>query len=157
MICHGIPDDRPLQEGDIVNLDVSVYYKGMHSDLNETFCVGKVSESSLSLVNIQYFRSLKANTRLKIHTDAWKKPLRYVSQEQCTEMLEMLLKNMLRHAGRIIKLLDNDYICRLSVVRSYTGHGVGKFFHCAPTIPHYGNNKTSGFMKVNMTIRLFLY
>lgn len=40
VICHGIPDARPLEDGDIVNIDISVYYKGMHADLNETFCVG---------------------------------------------------------------------------------------------------------------------
>ena len=50
VICHGIPDDRPLEEGDIVNLDISVYYKGMHADLNETYCVGKVDPDSLYLV-----------------------------------------------------------------------------------------------------------
>jgi len=40
VICHGIPDDRPLEEGDIVNLDITVYKYGYHSDLNETYCVG---------------------------------------------------------------------------------------------------------------------
>ena len=43
IICHGIPDTRPLEEGDIVNLDVTAYYEGFHGDLNETYCVGKVS------------------------------------------------------------------------------------------------------------------
>lgn len=52
MICHGIPDLRPLQEGDIVNLDISVYYDGFHSDLNETFYVGAVSERAQKLVNV---------------------------------------------------------------------------------------------------------
>jgi methionyl aminopeptidase len=52
VICHGIPDDRPLEEGDIVNLDVTVYYKGFHVDLNETYFVGKVPESSKFLVII---------------------------------------------------------------------------------------------------------
>ena len=50
VICHGIPDDRPLENGDIVNLDISVYYKGMHIDLNETYYVGEVSDSSKFLV-----------------------------------------------------------------------------------------------------------
>ena len=54
IICHGIPDNRPLEEGDIVNLDISVYYKGMHADLNETFCVGKIDDDSKSLVKLQY-------------------------------------------------------------------------------------------------------
>lgn len=50
VICHGIPDDRALEEGDIVNLDVTVYFKGVHVDLNETYFVGKVPESSKFLV-----------------------------------------------------------------------------------------------------------
>ncbi len=51
IICHGIPDDRALEEGDIVNLDITVYQKGYHGDLNETFCVGKVADSSKFLVS----------------------------------------------------------------------------------------------------------
>ena len=46
IICHGIPDTRPLEEGDIVNIDISVYKDGFHGDLNETYYVGKVSQSS---------------------------------------------------------------------------------------------------------------
>jgi len=44
VICHGIPDDRPLKNGDIINLDITVYYKGYHMDLNETYCVGDVAQ-----------------------------------------------------------------------------------------------------------------
>lgn len=54
VICHGIPDLRPLQDGDIVNIDVSVYKDGFHADLNETFLVGNVDESSLELVKCSY-------------------------------------------------------------------------------------------------------
>merc|ERR1711972_5995 len=54
VICHGIPDCRPLQEGDIVNLDVSVYYRGFHADLNETFFIGKCDEDSHNLVRTAY-------------------------------------------------------------------------------------------------------
>ena len=50
IICHGIPDTRPLQEGDIINLDVTAYYGGFHGDLNETYLVGNVAESSRALV-----------------------------------------------------------------------------------------------------------
>lgn len=52
VICHGIPDDRALEDGDIVNLDVTALYKGFHIDLNETYYVGKVPDSSKFLVNI---------------------------------------------------------------------------------------------------------
>ena len=50
VICHGIPDQRPLQNGDIVNVDVSAYYKGFHGDLNETFVVGEVDDDSKRLI-----------------------------------------------------------------------------------------------------------
>jgi methionyl aminopeptidase len=53
-ICHGIPDTRPLAEGDIINLDISCYKNGFHADMNETFCVGKVSESSRALIEGTY-------------------------------------------------------------------------------------------------------
>ena len=54
VVCHGIPDARKLQNGDIVNLDVTVYYNGFHGDLNETFFVGNVSEESVRLVQCAY-------------------------------------------------------------------------------------------------------
>jgi methionyl aminopeptidase len=54
VICHGIPDTRPLEEGDIVNLEISCYKDGVHADLNETFCVGQVSESSRALIEATY-------------------------------------------------------------------------------------------------------
>jgi len=51
VICHGIPDLRPLQDGDIVNIDVSVYFEGYHADLNETYFVGTVDEVGRRLVD----------------------------------------------------------------------------------------------------------
>jgi methionyl aminopeptidase len=59
VICHGIPDMRQLEDGDIVNVDVSVYYNGYHGDLNETFMVGAVDSKSAALVECAY-RSLAA-------------------------------------------------------------------------------------------------
>lgn len=54
VICHGIPDNRPLENGDIINLDVTVYYNGFHGDLNETHIVGKVDEESKKLIKSAY-------------------------------------------------------------------------------------------------------
>jgi methionyl aminopeptidase len=54
VICHGIPDTRELQDGDIVNLDVSVYVDGYHSDLNETFLVGNVDADAIRVVETSY-------------------------------------------------------------------------------------------------------
>ncbi|GJS95994.1 methionine aminopeptidase 1A [Tanacetum coccineum] len=54
VMCHGIPDGRKLEDGDIVNIDVSIYYKGVHGDLNETYFVGNVNEASQQLVKCTY-------------------------------------------------------------------------------------------------------
>lgn len=54
VVCHGIPDSRKLRSGDIVNLDITVYYKGYHGDLNETYFVGKVSDEDVKLVSCAY-------------------------------------------------------------------------------------------------------
>lgn len=53
-ICHGIPDTRPLENGDIINLDISVFKDGYHADMNETYLVGEVSKSSRDLVQATY-------------------------------------------------------------------------------------------------------
>ena len=54
VVCRGIPDSRQLRSGDIVNLDITVYYNGYHGDLNETFFVGKVSDEDVKLVTCAY-------------------------------------------------------------------------------------------------------
>jgi methionyl aminopeptidase len=120
IICHGIPDTRPLVEGDIINLDITVYLDGFHGDLNETYCVGKVSESSRKLIESTYKSLMKAI-------------------EYCKP------NSMYREVGNIISnhVEPEGY----SVVRSYTGHGIGSVFHQAPQVPHYRQNKAVGFMK----------
>jgi methionyl aminopeptidase len=120
VICHGIPDDRPLVEGDIVNIDVSLYYRGYHGDLNETYFVGEVAESSKSLVRTTYESLMK-------------------SIEACKP------GQMYRNIGSVIS--NTAEAQGFSVVRTYCGHGVGQLFHCAPTVPHYGRNKAVGKMR----------
>lgn len=105
VICHGIPDTRPLQDGDLINLDVSVYKNGFHADMNETYLVGNFSESSRKLVEVTYNSLMKAI-------------------EYCHP------GGMYREVGNII----SGYAEPLgySVVRSYCGHGTGAIFHQAP-------------------------
>lgn len=119
VICHGIPDMRPLKEGDIVNIDVSVYYKGYHADLNETFFVGQVDADSRRLVECAY---------------------------NCLSAAIALVKpgTLYRDVGNAINQVAKAAKC--SVVTSYCGHGIGELFHTAPTIPHYGKNKAKGVM-----------
>ena len=121
VICHGIPDYRPLEEGDIVNLDISVYHEGYHADLNETFFVGKQDEDSLRLVECAY-NALAAGIA------------------HCRPGA------LYRDIGQEIYKVTKNYGC--SIVKSYCGHGIGTLFHTAPNIPHYPKNKAKGAMQV---------
>ncbi|XP_038648720.1 methionine aminopeptidase 1 isoform X2 [Scyliorhinus canicula] len=110
VICHGIPDARPLQDGDIVNVDITVYRNGFHGDLNETFFVGEIEEGSKKLVQTTYECLMHA-------IDSVKPGVRY------------------RELGNIIQ--KHAHASGFSVVRSYCGHGIHRLFHTAPNVPHY--------------------
>lgn len=127
IICHGIPDARPLEEGDVVNVDVSVYLNGCHGDLNETFFVGKVDKASEDLVRSTY---------------------------ECLEKAIALVKPGVRYrdVGEVIS--RHASLNGLSVVKSYCGHGIGELFHCAPNIPHYARNKAVGVMKAGQVFTI---
>lgn len=120
VICHGIPDMRPLKDGDIVNVDVTVYHRGFHGDLNETFFVGKVSEASKELVKTTY-------ECLMLAINEMRPGVRY------------------REMGNIIQ--QHAQAHGFSVVRGYCGHGIHQLFHTAPSVPHYAKNKAIGVMK----------
>mmetsp|Transcript_12641 Transcript_12641/g.17522 ORF Transcript_12641/g.17522 Transcript_12641/m.17522 type:complete len:354 (+) Transcript_12641:159-1220(+) len=123
VICHGIPDARPLQDGDIVNIDISVFKNGYHGDLNETYLVGDVDEESKRLVKTTYESLMLAIQACKPGT-------------------------FIRDFGKIISKYCNKR--KYSVVRSYCGHGIGELFHCAPNVPHYSKNKAVGICKPGM-------
>jgi methionyl aminopeptidase len=120
VICHGIPDLRPLQDGDIVNIDVSVFKDGVHADLNETYLVGAVDADARALVRTSY-ESLRAAV-------ATVRP-----------------GQLYRDVGAPIERVARAGKC--SVVTAYVGHGIGTLFHCAPDVPHYKKNKAVGVMK----------
>jgi methionyl aminopeptidase len=121
VICHGIPDARPLVDGDIVNLDVTVYYKGFHSDMNETYYVGSVDAGGRRLVACAY-ECLRAAI-------AMCKPGVFYCD------LGDTITRIAKEAG-------------FTVVKNYTGHGTGALFHTSPNIPHYAKNKAQGRMEV---------
>uniref|UniRef100_A0A0A9XEA1 Methionine aminopeptidase n=1 Tax=Lygus hesperus TaxID=30085 RepID=A0A0A9XEA1_LYGHE len=120
-ICHGIPDNRPLEEGDIVNLDVSSYLDGFHADLNETVFVGRPDQDSVKLVHTAYACMMAGIAIVKPD-------------------------ELYKHIGDAIENRADKSSC--SVVRTYTGHGVGKLFHSSPSICHYRNNKTPSIIKL---------
>lgn len=110
VICHGIPDDRPLEDGDIVNLDITAYKGGVHGDTNATFPVGDVDRESQLLIE---------RTR-----EATRRGIRAVRPGRRINVI-----------GRVIAAYAKrfDY----GVVRDYTGHGVGEAFHSGLIVPHY--------------------
>eukprot|EP01132_Coremiostelium_polycephalum_P006259 gene6259-7796_t len=120
IICHGIPDKRPLEDGDILNVDVSVFWKGYHMDLNETYLIGNVDERGRELVKVA---------------------------SECLEKAIKILKPgvLFREIGDVIQKHSTAH--GFSVVRNYCGHGIGKYFHCNPNILHYAKNKSVGVMK----------
>jgi len=114
VICHGIPDARPLENGDIVNIDITVFYKGFHADLNETYLVGNVDKESKELVRTSYESMMAAVNEVR--------PGRYF-----------------REFGKYIQKRAKEGGCM--VTKTYCGHGIGKDFHSAPSVPHYFPNK----------------
>ncbi|BFZ54127.1 Methionine aminopeptidase 1 [Savitreella phatthalungensis] len=124
IICHGIPDARKLAEGDIVNLDVTLYHNGFHGDLNETYYVGqKIDGDSVRVV------------------------------ETARECLDLALASVkpgvpFRSFGKVIEEHATKNSC--SVVTTYCGHGINQLFHCSPNIPHYGKNKAPGMCTEGM-------
>ncbi|KAH8554298.1 methionine aminopeptidase [Umbelopsis sp. PMI_123] len=120
VICHGIPDKRPLQEGDIVNLDVSCYFEGFHGDTNATYCVGKVDEAGQNLIK---------------------------AARECLEVAIAQAKPGVpyRRFGRLIE--DHATKLGFSTVRAFCGHGISDLFHPPPDVPHYSNNKAIGVLK----------
>jgi methionyl aminopeptidase len=122
VICHGIPDYRELCDGDICNLDISVYNQGgYHSDLNETYFIGNCDDDSKKLVQTSY---------------------------ECLALAIELVKpgTLYRDLGTVIE--KHAKLNKCSVVRTYCGHGIGSLFHTIPNIPHYNKNKAKGIMKV---------
>ncbi len=110
VICHGIPDDRPLEEGDLCNVDITAYLGGVHGDNNATFGVGEVDEESRLLVE---------RTR-----EALERAIRAARPGRQVNVIGRVIESYAKRFG-------------YGVVRDYTGHGVGQAFHSGLVIPHY--------------------
>jgi len=110
VICHGIPDDRPLEDGDIINVDITAYYDGVHGDTCAMFEVGTIDEESHLLIE---------RTR-----EAMMRGIKAVRPGREINVI-----------GRVIESYAHRF--NYGVVRDYTGHGVGEAFHSGLIVPHY--------------------
>lgn len=123
MICHGIPDQRVLQDGDILNIDVTLYHGGFHGDLNETYYIGPSATQNPDNVRVVE-----------------------CSRDCLDEAIKLVKPGMLfRDIGTPIEKLAKSRGC--SVIKTYCGHGINQLFHCAPNVPHYAKNKAVGQAK----------
>ncbi len=127
VICHGIPDSRPLAEGDIVNLDVTVYLEGVHGDTSATFALGRTDAESERLVRVT-----EECLKLGIAAVAPGKPISDVGRA------------IERHADS----------AGYGVIRAFCGHGIGEVFHSRPQIPHYFDPRASTVIEPNMTFTI---
>lgn len=113
VICHGIPDDEPLKEGDILNIDVTSIVDGYYGDCSVMVCVGVVSEEKQRVVGVSF---------------------------ECLEKAIAILKPglLVSEIGKVIS--DHAEKRGCSVVHQFIGHGTGVLFHEPPNIPHHRNN-----------------
>ena len=127
VICHGIPDSRVIEDGDIVNIDITAYINGVHGDTNATFLAGDVDEESRLLVErthealMRGINAVKPGRRLNV-------------------------------IGRVIESYAKRF--GYGVVRDFTGHGIGTAFHSGLIVPHYDTPLYDDEIQVGMTFTI---
>jgi methionyl aminopeptidase len=124
VVCHGIPGDKRLKDGDIVNIDITVIKDGFHGDTSRMFTVGQTTVMASRLIDVCR-ESMWAGIRLI-------KP-----------------GTTLGDIGHTVQQHAESH--RFSVVREYCGHGIGRVFHEDPQVLHYGNPGTGLELKAGMT------
>jgi methionyl aminopeptidase len=127
VICHGIPDDTMIVDGDIVNVDITAFIGGVHGDTNATFLAGAVDEESRLLVERTYEAMMRG-----IRAVAPGRPLNAV--------------------GRVIESYARRF--GYGVVRDFTGHGIGTTFHSGLVVPHFDDPDVKVIMEPGMTFTI---
>jgi len=123
VVCHGIPSDKILKEGDIVNVDVTAFKGGWHGDTSKMFKIGQVSIKAEKLINSTYEAMMKAISIVKDNV----------------------------HLGDIGSTIQKHVEAEgFSVVQDFCGHGIGESFHKEPNILHYGEKGSGEKIKTGM-------
>ena len=127
VVCHGIPDSRRIEDGDIVNIDITAYLDGVHGDTNATFLAGDVDEESRLLVE---------RTR-----EALDRGIKAVKPGRRINIVGRVIESYARRHG-------------YGVVREFTGHGIGTAFHSGLIVPHYDDAAYDTLIEVGMTFTI---
>jgi methionyl aminopeptidase len=127
VICHGIPDDTVIADGDIVNVDITAYIGGVHGDTNATFLAGNVDEESRLLVE-------------RTH-EAMMRGIRAVAPGRPLNAIGRVIESYARRFG-------------YGVVRDFTGHGIGTTFHSGLVVPHFDDPDVTVVMEEGMTFTI---
>src|ERR1700754_3945166 len=127
VICHGIPDSTVIQDGDIVNIDVTAYIDGVHGDTNATFLAGDVSEDDRLLVE---------RTR-----EAMMRSIKAVRSGRELNVIGRVIESYAKRFG-------------YGVVRDFTGHGIGRSFHSGLVVLHYDAPTVQTMLEAGMTFTI---
>ena len=127
VICHGIPDSTVIEDGDIVNVDVTAYIDGVHGDTNATFLAGDVDEESQLLVE---------RTR-----EATERGIKAVRPGRQLNVIGRVIESYARRFG-------------YGVVRDFTGHGIGRSFHSGLVVLHYDEPSVDTTLEAGMTFTI---
>jgi methionyl aminopeptidase len=127
IICHGIPDDTVIADGDIVNIDITAYIGGVHGDTNATFLAGNVDEDSRLLVE-------------RTH-EALMRGVRAVAPGRPLNVIGRVIESYARRFG-------------YGVVRDFTGHGIGTTFHSGLVVPHFDDPEANVPIEPGMTFTI---
>ena len=127
VVCHGIPDSTVLRDGDIVNVDITAYIGGVHGDTDATYLVGDVDEESKLLVD---------RTREALH-----RGIKAVAPGRAINVIGRVIESYARRFG-------------YGVVREFTGHGIGTWFHSGLVIPHYDDPTATTIIEPGMTFTI---
>jgi methionyl aminopeptidase len=127
VVCHGIPDARVIEDGDIVNIDITAYLDGVHGDTNATFLAGDVDEETRLLVE-------------RTH-EALDRAIKSVRPGRRVSVIGRVIESYARRFG-------------YGVVREFTGHGIGTAFHSGLIIPHYDEPRFDDEILPGMTFTI---
>ena len=123
VVCHGIPGDRVLKEGDIANIDITLIVDGWHGDTSRMYPIGEISRKAERLIEVTHESLMRGIAQVKPG-------------------------NTTGHIGAAIQAYAEGERC--SVVRDFCGHGLGQVFHDRPNILHYGSSGEGPVLKAGM-------